>query len=129
MTKKMLSVRASDLAIGQLTELAARWGTSQAETLTVIVDRVYREERMLLHQNDVLMEVEMDRILQWDYAGTGDIAPWDYEAGLTGATGREDAIAFIVEYNWKIPAKDNPKGFEIAFEGWRDDVIERRGGA
>ncbi|MBK8772872.1 MAG: hypothetical protein IPM06_20915 [Rhizobiales bacterium] len=85
-----------------------------------------QEKNQMLHQNDVLMEVAIDRILQWDYKATGDLAPWDYDAGLTGATGREDAVAFVVEYDWKAPAKDDPKGFEIAFDAWRNDVIERQ---
>lgn len=44
MTKKQISLRISDLTARQLAELAERWGTTQTETITVVVDRVYRQE-------------------------------------------------------------------------------------
>jgi len=44
MTKKQISLRISDLTARQLEELAERWGTTQTETITVVVDRVYRQE-------------------------------------------------------------------------------------
>lgn len=44
MAKKQINIRASDLTLKQLEELMKRWGTSQTETLTVIIDRAHREE-------------------------------------------------------------------------------------
>lgn len=42
--KKQINFRASDLTARQLEELAQLWGTSQTETITVAIDRVYRQE-------------------------------------------------------------------------------------
>ena len=42
--KQQINFRASDLTAQQLDWLMSRWGASQTETLTVVVDRVYRQE-------------------------------------------------------------------------------------
>ncbi len=42
--KQQVNFRASDLTTSQLDWLMSKWGTSQTETLTVVVDRVYRQE-------------------------------------------------------------------------------------
>ena len=44
MSKIMLSIRASEMTKQQFDWLTAKWGTSQTETLTVIIDRVYQQE-------------------------------------------------------------------------------------
>lgn len=42
--KQQINFRASDLTAQQLDWLMSRWGTSQTETLTVVVDRIYQQE-------------------------------------------------------------------------------------
>ena len=42
--KIAVSYRLSDLALRQLQELSERWGMTKTETLSVILDRVYRQE-------------------------------------------------------------------------------------
>jgi hypothetical protein len=49
MPKAQLNLRVSDLTRRQLDELSQRWGTTQTETLTVIIDRIYREEIPTMH--------------------------------------------------------------------------------
>lgn len=43
--KQQLNLRVSDLTILQLKQLQEWWGTSQTETITLIIDRSYQEER------------------------------------------------------------------------------------
>lgn len=45
--KQQINFRASDLAAHELDWLMQRWGTSQTETLTVALDRVYRAENAM----------------------------------------------------------------------------------
>jgi len=45
MGKTQINFRASDLTREQLDWLQERWGTSQTETVTVAIDRVYQAER------------------------------------------------------------------------------------
>jgi hypothetical protein len=42
--KQQINFRASELTARQLDWLMARWGTSQTETLTVVIDRMYQQE-------------------------------------------------------------------------------------
>jgi hypothetical protein len=42
--KEQINFRASVLTTQQLKELASMWGTSQTETITVAIDRIYRQE-------------------------------------------------------------------------------------
>jgi hypothetical protein len=44
MAKEQLNARISALTRRQLNELGKRWGTTQTETLTVIIDRMYQQE-------------------------------------------------------------------------------------
>ena len=44
MPKQLTNFRASTLTLGQLDKLAEKWGTDRTETVTIAVDRVYREE-------------------------------------------------------------------------------------
>ena len=44
MPKSQLNARVSDLTRRQIDELGERWGTTQTETLTVIIDRMYQQE-------------------------------------------------------------------------------------
>lgn len=44
MAKEQINIRASTLTLQQLAKLMEWYGTSKTETLTVIIDRVYREE-------------------------------------------------------------------------------------
>ena len=44
--KQQINFRASELTARQLEWLMERWGTSQTETLTVAIDRIYKEEHM-----------------------------------------------------------------------------------
>ena len=45
--KQQINFRASDLTAQQLDWLMSKWGTSQTETMTVVVDRVYRQESVI----------------------------------------------------------------------------------
>lgn len=45
MPKQQLNLRVSDLTLHQLKQLMEQWGTSQTETVTVIIDRAYIQER------------------------------------------------------------------------------------
>ena len=42
--KQQINFRASDLTSRQLDALMQHWGTSQTETLTVVIDRIYQQE-------------------------------------------------------------------------------------
>jgi hypothetical protein len=44
MPKQLTNFRASILTLDQLDKLAERWGTDRTETVTIAVDRVYRQE-------------------------------------------------------------------------------------
>ena len=44
MPKQLTNFRASTLTLCQLDKLAERWGTDRTETVTMAVDRTYREE-------------------------------------------------------------------------------------
>lgn len=45
--KTQINIRASTLTERQLASLAARWGTTITETVTVLIDRAYREETIM----------------------------------------------------------------------------------
>lgn len=66
MPKQQLNVRVSDLTRHQLDKLSANWGTTQTETLTVVIDRMYQQESKMKHikvgeVNDLsLYAVEVD---------------------------------------------------------------------
>lgn len=42
--KKQLNLRVSALTLLQLQKLQEAWGTSQTETITLIIDRAYQQE-------------------------------------------------------------------------------------
>lgn len=42
--KAQLNIRVSDLTRHQLAELGRLWGTTQSETLSIIVDRAYQQQ-------------------------------------------------------------------------------------
>jgi len=42
--KQQINFRASDLTAHQIESLMSKWGTSQTETLTVVIDRIYQQE-------------------------------------------------------------------------------------
>ena len=44
MSKKQISLRASDLTIRQMAQLQEVWGTSQTETLSLCIDRAHALE-------------------------------------------------------------------------------------
>lgn len=54
--KQQLNIRASDLTTKQLDELGAWWGTSQTETFSIVVDRIYQAEQAK-RQRFVLEEI------------------------------------------------------------------------
>jgi len=53
MAKEQLNARISALTRRQLDELGERWGTTQTETLTVIIDRMYREELKTMQPRNI----------------------------------------------------------------------------
>lgn len=65
-----------------------------------------------------------ENILTWDYETTGDLAPWDYDQGILGGMGIDDARAFVRTFDWTTPVADDPKGFETAFAVWQKISIE-----
>lgn len=52
MAKEQLNARVSALTRRQLDELGERWGTTQTETLTVIIDRMYKQEITTMSINE-----------------------------------------------------------------------------
>lgn len=77
MTKGVKSFRLSEQAARQLAWLAARWGNSQTETITVCIDRIYREEQAM-SVSDVL-----SGITQPDTGHPTDGATWYYHNEMT----------------------------------------------
>ena len=63
------------------------------------------------------MDKKYIKILCWDYLGTGDIAPWDYDEGVYG-NGWDDAVAFIGWANWDKPVIGNEVEFKDRFGRW-----------
>lgn len=57
MAKKQINIRGSALTHRQLEKLMEWWGTSQTETLTVVIDRAYQAE---LEKQE---RAEYDRVL------------------------------------------------------------------
>lgn len=51
--KEQLNLRVSNLTRRQLDQLMAWWGTSQTETVTVIIDRAFLQERNKAVQNNL----------------------------------------------------------------------------
>jgi hypothetical protein len=45
MTKQQLNLRVSDLTTHQLKQLMEWWKTRKTETITLIIDRAYQEEK------------------------------------------------------------------------------------
>lgn len=60
---------------------------------------------------------ELTKILCWDYTGTGELAPWDYDDGLYG-NGWDDCVAFVKETGWTRPVIGNEKKFQGDFMAW-----------
>lgn len=73
--KAQINFRASDLTERQLTALEERWGTSRTETLTIVIDRVFREESNMDYQKLLSGEMEPDT----SYPTTGQT--WYIENG------------------------------------------------
>jgi hypothetical protein len=67
--KQQLNIRASALTIGQLNWLAARWGTNQTETITVAVDRAYRQENLKMKRIIIRQEATEDGMFSGDWNG------------------------------------------------------------
>lgn len=93
--KQQINFRASSLTARQLESLAARWGTTVTEAITVLVDRAYREE--------VLMD--MDKVLSGElppassatvgetwHVGNGDV-PYTELGCVPGQPGRHVLLA------------------------------------
>lgn len=47
--KQQINFRASDLTARQLDWLMQRWGTSQTETMTVVIDRIFQQENKTMN--------------------------------------------------------------------------------
>lgn len=64
MAKTQLNARVSDLTKQQLEELGSRWGTTQTETLTVIIDRMYRQETKIMTKvaSEIITTDDLDKI-------------------------------------------------------------------
>ena len=62
MAKQQLNARVSGLTRRQLDELTVRWGTSKTETLTVIIDRIHKEETQTMTQLTVTAD-QLDNIV------------------------------------------------------------------
>lgn len=105
MTKPVKSYRLSDLTTRQIAELSKRWGTTQAETITICVDRAYRSERNRPMTLQDAIVVALERFERWTGGarvvrnddGSYDAIPGAYltDASYTGSCdvvwGIEDA--------------------------------------
>lgn len=85
MAKQQINFRASDLTARQLAELSERWGTTQSETITIIVDRMYREEAKMktyyIHEEMIGPDATEDdarRMAELLQAHYGDAAQVEY---------------------------------------------------
>lgn len=70
------------------------------------------------------MEGPLGNILTWDYENMKDMAPWDYEAGIKGGMGIDDARICVRTYDWKTPVADDPEGFKKVFATWQELVVD-----
>lgn len=61
--KIAVSYRLSDLTLRQLQELSERWGMTKTETISVIVDRAYRQEGLNMRTVTVRTEQELRDVL------------------------------------------------------------------
>lgn len=114
--KTQINFRASQLTASQIEQLMGWWGTSQTETITVVVDRIYREEHAQREQtasddgefqSTTLTEEEMvalDDGQEW-------YKPGDYVviSGYVGGA-QDTAHALQLEVNGKL--HDNWTTFE-----------------
>ena len=71
-----------------------------------------------MYANDAIREAVIQRILAWDYEKMNALAPWDYDENTITGSGRGDAEAFVIEFDWTTPAAADPKAFEESFLQW-----------
>ena len=72
------------------------------------------------------MEPQVCKILTWAYVPAAVLAPWDYDTGILGGTGRDDSVAFCFDTGWDVPASAGPKAFEEAFSKWQSSAMGGR---
>lgn len=108
MAKQQLNARISNLTRTQLDDLSQRWGTTQTETLTVIIDRMYQQETQTM-SNETINYGELDRKYgtvnfegktYW-LAAVADFSNNVFPGGYQGA---EEGDAYTTEFS--CPAYD-----------------------
>mgnify|MGYP001564126867 CR=1 FL=1 len=103
MSKAQINFRASDLTGRQLETLTALWGTSQTETISVAIDRIYQQEEpkmleTLLKKYNAHFHWNGS---EWFLSGTDHGNAWEtdnYEAA-SEEQARNDAVDYLLEYN------------------------------
>ena len=65
--KQQINFRASDLTTRQLEALMQFWGTSQTETLTVVIDRVYKQEKRTMNSKPTMIRIAQSKALWNEY--------------------------------------------------------------
>jgi hypothetical protein len=70
--KQQINFRASDLTARQLEALMQLWGTSQTETLTVVIDRMYQQETRIMTTETLMTTVYIEPEMLGDVATDAD---------------------------------------------------------
>ena len=114
--KKQINIRASDLTARQLDHLMRRWGTSQTETLTLVIDRIFRQETAM----DTVQLIETNA--GFLYIGTED-GPW-FEAIGDPGTFDDDATAIANgdTDDWTVERFDEQPQGELVGE-WSEGTL------
>jgi hypothetical protein len=129
-TKIAVSYRLSDLTLRQLEELSERWGMNKTETLSVVVDRAYRQEGEMKEFNlsDVRVRAnvpeegfdlksasrEIRRAAAWAGIRSGRWAP--VNAGVAVDTLADDEIIAVVWNTRRGPVDITAADIRLALE-------------
>lgn len=96
--KQQINFRASDLTASQLDALMQHWGTSQTETLTVVIDRMYQQEQRTMSASyDTREDAEADGWTKnipagWTKKDTSGYNSFGYEFTATSPDGTKQAV-------------------------------------
>lgn len=129
MAKQQLNARVSDLTRRQLDELGKRWGTTQTETLTVIIDRIYQKELTTMTNNTVIIPQKM--------SGTGtihDLANQHFDRQIVFGDNDQYAIVLAAYYGngdlyYTAASKEDALRIHEAKREFSHGIIDRNGNA
>jgi uracil phosphoribosyltransferase len=112
--KQQINFRASDLTSRQLDALMQHWGTSQTETLTVVIDRIYQQEIPTMTTDKPVVFVSPEML--------GDIA--------TDAAARR-MVELLTERGFDAQLGSALHGAAVPEAVWGEclDIISQRNGA